>query len=85
MVTHFGPRATVGRAVEDLTQGLRRLPRLIDSLHLVAEHERRKAERAAAAAAVGRPLASGLLGGRRYPRPDRGHRCLVALNTPRRD
>src|SRR6478735_2776116 len=45
MVTHFGPRATVGRAVEDLAQGLRRLPRLIDSLHLVAEHERRKAER----------------------------------------
>ena len=45
MVTHFGPRATVGRAVDDLAQGLRRLPRLIDSLHLVAEHERRKAER----------------------------------------
>ena len=45
MVTHFGPRATVGRAAEDLAQGLRRLPRLIDSLHLVAEHERRKAER----------------------------------------
>ena len=47
MVTHFGPRATVGRAVEDLTHGLRRVPRLIDSLLLVAEHERRKAERAA--------------------------------------
>ena len=45
MVTHFGPRATVGRAAEDLAKGLRRLPRLIDSLHLVAEHERRKAER----------------------------------------
>jgi ubiquinone biosynthesis protein len=45
MVTHFGARATVGRAAEDLAQGLRRLPRLIDSLHLVAEHERRKAER----------------------------------------
>jgi ubiquinone biosynthesis protein len=45
MVTHFGPRATVGRAAEDLVHGLRRLPRLIDSLHLVAEHERRKAER----------------------------------------
>ncbi len=44
MVTHFGPRATAGRAVEDLAQGLRRLPRLIDSLHVVAEHERRKAE-----------------------------------------
>ena len=26
-------------------QGLRRLPRLIDSLHLMAERERRKAER----------------------------------------
>ena len=48
MVTHFGPRATIGRATEDLTRGLRRLPRLIDSLHLVAEHERRKAERDAA-------------------------------------
>ncbi len=45
MVTHFGPRATVGRAAGDLAQGLRRLPRLIDSLHLVAERERRKAER----------------------------------------
>src|SRR5258708_21824072 len=44
MQSHFGPRATVGRAVEDLAQGLRRLPRLIDSLHLVAEQERRKAE-----------------------------------------
>jgi ubiquinone biosynthesis protein len=47
MVTHFGPRATVGRAVDDLAQGLRRLPRLIDSLHVVVEHERRKAEREA--------------------------------------
>ncbi|MBY0322531.1 MAG: 2-polyprenylphenol 6-hydroxylase [Reyranella sp.] len=47
MQTHFGPRATVGRAVEDISEGLRRLPRLIDSLHLVAEHERRKAEREA--------------------------------------
>jgi ubiquinone biosynthesis protein len=45
MVTHFGARATVERAAQDLAQGLRRLPRLIDSLHLVAEHERRKAER----------------------------------------
>jgi ubiquinone biosynthesis protein len=44
MRTHFGPRATVGRAVEDLVHGLRRLPRLIDNLHLVAERERRKAE-----------------------------------------
>ena len=48
MQTHFGPRATIGRAAEDVMQGLRRLPRLIDSLHLVAEHERRKAERDAA-------------------------------------
>ncbi len=44
MRTHFGPRATISRAVEDLTQGLRRLPRLIESLHIVAERERRKAE-----------------------------------------
>jgi ubiquinone biosynthesis protein len=44
MREHFGPRAMVARAVEDLTQGLRRLPRLIDSLHMVAEQERRKAE-----------------------------------------
>jgi ubiquinone biosynthesis protein len=46
MRTHFGPRATAGRAITDLAQGLRRLPRLIDSLHLVAEHERLRAERA---------------------------------------
>ena len=45
MRTHFGPRATVGRAAADLAQGLRRLPRLIDSLHVVAEHERQKVER----------------------------------------
>ena len=44
MTSHFGPRATIGRAVEDLAQGLRRLPRLIDSLHVVAERERRRAE-----------------------------------------
>ena len=44
MRTHFGPRATVGRAAQDLAHGLRRLPRLIDSLHVVAEHERRRVE-----------------------------------------
>ncbi len=44
MSTHFGPRATVGRALADLAQGLRRLPRLIESLRIVAEHERRRAE-----------------------------------------
>ena len=44
MRTHFGPRATVGRAAADLAQGLRRLPRLIDSLHLVAERERQRVE-----------------------------------------
>ena len=44
MRSHFGPRATLGRAAGDLADGLRRLPRLIDSLHLVAERERRKAE-----------------------------------------
>jgi len=49
MRTHFGPRATIGRAAEDLANGLRRLPRLIDSLHLVAERERRKAEQDGAA------------------------------------
>jgi ubiquinone biosynthesis protein len=45
MQSHFGPRATVGRAVTDLAQGLRRLPRLIESLHLVAERERQRSER----------------------------------------
>ncbi|MEI6203411.1 MAG: AarF/UbiB family protein [Enhydrobacter sp.] len=49
MRTHFGPRATISRAVEDLTQGFRRLPRLIESLHIVAERERRKAEAEVAA------------------------------------
>jgi len=48
MLSHFGPRATLERTVEDLARGLRRLPRLIDSLHIVAEHERRRAERAQA-------------------------------------
>ncbi|HSI00479.1 MAG TPA: 2-polyprenylphenol 6-hydroxylase [Reyranella sp.] len=48
MRDHFGPRATLQRTAEDLVNGLRRLPRLIDSLHLVAERERRKAERDAA-------------------------------------
>jgi len=45
MRDHFGPRATLKRGVEDLAQGLRRLPRLIDSLHLITERERRQAER----------------------------------------
>ena len=44
MENHFGPRAVRGRAVGDLAQGLRRLPRVLDSLHLVTENERRKAE-----------------------------------------
>jgi ubiquinone biosynthesis protein len=48
MLTHFGPRATLRRAAEDVAHGLRRLPRLIDSLHVVAEHERRQAEHAQA-------------------------------------
>jgi ubiquinone biosynthesis protein len=47
MRDHFGPRATLQRGAEDLVQGLRRLPRLIDSLHLIAERERRQAEREA--------------------------------------
>ncbi|TMJ21444.1 MAG: hypothetical protein E6G95_22110 [Alphaproteobacteria bacterium] len=45
MRDHFGPRATLQRAAEDLAQGLRRLPRLVDSLHLIAERERRQVER----------------------------------------
>jgi ubiquinone biosynthesis protein len=45
MRDHFGPRATVQRGVADLMQGLRRVPRLIDSLHLITERERLQAER----------------------------------------
>jgi ubiquinone biosynthesis protein len=48
MRTHFGPRATIQRTGEDLVQGLRRLPRLIDTLHVIAERERRIAEHEAA-------------------------------------
>jgi len=56
MREHFGPRATIERAAADLAQGLRRMPRLIDNLHLVAERERRKAERdVAQLPASGRP------------------------------
>ena len=85
MREHFGPRATIERAAEDLVQGLRRVPRLIDSLHLVAERERRKAERdVAAAAALRPPLAPPRLRrNRRRPRPDRRHRRVVALTRPR--
>jgi ubiquinone biosynthesis protein len=50
MRDHFGPRATVQRGVTDLMQGLRRVPRLIDSLHLIAERERQQAERVEAEA-----------------------------------
>jgi ubiquinone biosynthesis protein len=46
MRDHFGPRATLSRAAQDLGEGLRRLPRLLDTLHLVTEHERQKIERA---------------------------------------
>jgi ubiquinone biosynthesis protein len=48
MTTHFGPRATLGRALEDLAGGVRRLPRLVESLSLVVERERRAAEQATA-------------------------------------
>jgi ubiquinone biosynthesis protein len=47
MTTHFGPRATLGRALEDVVSGVRRLPRLLDSLNLIVERERRAAEQAA--------------------------------------
>jgi ubiquinone biosynthesis protein len=46
MRDHFGPRATLSRAAQDLGEGLRRLPRLLDTLHLATEHERQKIERA---------------------------------------
>ena len=42
--------ATARRGVQDLMQGLRRVPRLIDSLHLIAERERQKVERVEAEA-----------------------------------
>jgi ubiquinone biosynthesis protein len=48
MTTHFGPRATLGRAFEDLARGVRRLPRLMESLNLIVERERRAAEQAVA-------------------------------------
>jgi ubiquinone biosynthesis protein len=48
MTTHFGPRATLGRTFEELARGVRRLPRLMESLNLIAERERRAAEQAAA-------------------------------------
>ncbi|MBS0519828.1 MAG: 2-polyprenylphenol 6-hydroxylase [Proteobacteria bacterium] len=51
MVTHFGPRATAARAAEDLARSLRRLPRLIDNLHILAENERRRVEQPEPAAA----------------------------------
>jgi len=47
MQSHFGPRARLGRAAEELGRGLRRLPRLIDSLYMVSEHERQRVEREA--------------------------------------
>jgi ubiquinone biosynthesis protein len=53
MVSHFGPRATIGRAAQDLAQGLRRLPRLMDNLHVVAERERRRTEDALTAVVRG--------------------------------
>lgn len=61
MVTHFGPRATIQRTAEDVVQGLRRLPRLIDSLHRVAEHERRKADQDDAAPPAPRARRIGLV------------------------
>jgi ubiquinone biosynthesis protein len=45
MRDHFGPRATLQRGTQDLMEGLRRIPRLIDSLHVIAERERQQAER----------------------------------------
>lgn len=59
MREHFGPRATIERAGQDVLQGLRRVPRLIESLHMVAERERRRAER---------DVAEAPLSGRLWPR-----------------
>jgi ubiquinone biosynthesis protein len=78
MREHFGPRATVQRTAEDLVHGLRRLPRLIDSLHLIAERERpqgrarRRPDRPDAAPPVAE---AGLRRSHRRPRPDRRHRA----------
>lgn len=48
MQSHFGPRATVARALGDLAEGLRRLPRVLDNLERVVEQERRRADRQSA-------------------------------------
>ena len=65
-------------------QGLRRVPRLIDSLHLIAERERQQAERVEAEVELGSPLDPGcrLRRNHRRPRPDRRGRGVVALMEP---
>jgi ubiquinone biosynthesis protein len=44
MQSHFGPRATAGRALGELADGLRRLPRVLDNLERVLEDERRRVD-----------------------------------------
>ena len=86
MRDHFGPRATLERAAEDLVQGLRRVPRLIDSLHLIAERERREAERDVARDRSNRAAywpATRFRRSRRRPRPDRRDRRVVASDGER--
>lgn len=44
MRRHFGPRARLERAVEETLEGVRRVPRLAQTLEQLAERERRNAE-----------------------------------------
>jgi len=44
MRRHFGPRARLERAVEETLEGVRRVPRLVQTLEQLAERERRRGE-----------------------------------------
>ncbi|TWT15509.1 2-polyprenylphenol 6-hydroxylase [Reyranella sp. CPCC 100927] len=45
MLTHFGPRARLERALAEAVDAVRKLPRLVDTVEQIAERERRRAER----------------------------------------
>jgi ubiquinone biosynthesis protein len=44
MRRHFGPRARLERAVEETLEGVRRVPRLVQTLEQLAERERRRGD-----------------------------------------
>ena len=83
MQSHFGPRATIGRAAEDVMRGPAppAAPDRQPASRGRARAPQGRARRSRAAAHPRPRLAPGLRRDHRRPRPDRRHRRVVALAT----